>query len=188
MPVSVNAQVTDNSSDPMGEKLFVSGQDGYHTYRIPSVVVTMKGTILAACEGRKDSRSDSGDIDLLVKRSGDNGKTWKLGGSTPEHMVNECEAVELTGGRIMLNMRNYDPSMRYRQTSVSHDGGISWHEQQFDTILIEPICQAAIERFSWPEDYRQNVILFSNPYEAIVFAQLPLKSMNNESKPSRLVV
>src|SRR6185436_12291173 len=44
--------------------VFVSGQDGYHTFRIPSVVVTAKGTVLAFCEGRVKSRSDTGDIDL----------------------------------------------------------------------------------------------------------------------------
>ena len=56
--------------------VFVSGQDGYHTYRIPAIIVTTNGTLLAFCEGRKNSRGDSGDIDLLVKRSMDGGKTW----------------------------------------------------------------------------------------------------------------
>ena len=56
--------------------VFVSGQDGYHTYRIPSLLITGKGTLLAFCEGRKNSSSDSGDIDLLLKRSTDGGKTW----------------------------------------------------------------------------------------------------------------
>jgi sialidase-1 len=41
--------------------LFVSGQGGYHTYRIPSVLVTATGMILAFCEGRRYSASDSGD-------------------------------------------------------------------------------------------------------------------------------
>ena len=34
------------------------------------------GTLLAFAEGRKNSRSDTGDIDLLLKRSPDGGKTW----------------------------------------------------------------------------------------------------------------
>ena len=34
--------------------VFVSGQGGYHTYRIPSLIATGKGTLLAFCEGRKD--------------------------------------------------------------------------------------------------------------------------------------
>src|ERR1035437_6788136 len=55
--------------------VFVSGQGGYHTYRIPALIVTSNQTLLAFCEGRKHSRSDTGDIDLLLKRSTDSGKT-----------------------------------------------------------------------------------------------------------------
>ncbi len=62
---------------PKQEAVFTSGKDGYHTYRIPAIVVTKKGTVLAFCEGRKRSGSDYGDIDLVLKRSFDNGKTWE---------------------------------------------------------------------------------------------------------------
>lgn len=41
---------------PIGHPLFISGQGGYHTYRIPALVVTTQGTVLAFCEGRKDHR------------------------------------------------------------------------------------------------------------------------------------
>ncbi len=57
-------------------EVFVAGQDGYNTYRIPSVLVTAKGTILAFCEGRKTGRGDSGNIDVVLKRSLDGGTTW----------------------------------------------------------------------------------------------------------------
>lgn len=56
--------------------IYESGKDGYHSYRIPSLISTRDGTLLAFCEGRKVSRSDSGDIDLLAKRSDDGGITW----------------------------------------------------------------------------------------------------------------
>src|SRR5690606_38595533 len=49
---------------------------GYHTYRIPSLVVTRQGTRLAFCEGRKAGRGDAGDIDLLLRRSTASGRTW----------------------------------------------------------------------------------------------------------------
>ncbi|MDX1980147.1 MAG: sialidase family protein [Bryobacteraceae bacterium] len=61
---------------PAQTELFESGTGGYHTYRIPALIATPKGTLLAFCEGRKNSRSDSGDIDLLVRRSTDGGRTW----------------------------------------------------------------------------------------------------------------
>lgn len=55
---------------------FASGVGGYHTYRIPAVVATAKGTILAFAEGRKHGAGDSGDIDLLLRTSLDGGRTW----------------------------------------------------------------------------------------------------------------
>ena len=56
-------------------ELFEAGQDGYKIFRIPGVVVTAKGTILAYCEARKTG-SDWGEIDILLRRSTDGGKTW----------------------------------------------------------------------------------------------------------------
>jgi sialidase-1 len=56
--------------------VFKAGNGGYHTFRIPALVVTSKGTLLAFAEGRKESRSDSGDIDIVLRRSHDRGKTW----------------------------------------------------------------------------------------------------------------
>jgi len=63
-------------AQPEFTDVFVSGEGGYHTYRIPATVITRSNTILAFCEGRKNSRSDTGKIDLLLKRSKDDGKSW----------------------------------------------------------------------------------------------------------------
>ncbi len=57
--------------------LFVSGEGGYNSYRIPAILVSSKGTILVFCEGRKHSLSDTGDIDIILRRSTDGGKTWE---------------------------------------------------------------------------------------------------------------
>jgi sialidase-1 len=59
-----------------GADVFVAGRDGYHTFRIPAVVATSKGTLLAFAEGRKAGRGDAGDIDLVLRRSSDGGATW----------------------------------------------------------------------------------------------------------------
>ncbi|HUR54816.1 MAG TPA: sialidase family protein, partial [Gemmataceae bacterium] len=59
--------------------VFTADTGGYKLYRIPGVVVTSKGTVLAYCEARKSDRGDWGTIDILLKRSTDGGKTW--GGS-----------------------------------------------------------------------------------------------------------
>ncbi len=64
------------SSGLKSADVFVGFHDGYPIYRIPAMVVSNKGTILAFCEGRKTGIFDHGNIDLVLKRSFDNGKTW----------------------------------------------------------------------------------------------------------------
>ena len=56
--------------------LFTAGEEGYKLYRIPGLVVTKRGTVLAYCEARKSDRGDWGQIDILMRRSTDGGKTW----------------------------------------------------------------------------------------------------------------
>jgi sialidase-1 len=294
-------------SDELMTKVFVSGTDGYDTYRIPAIVVTEKGTIIAFCEGRKDTGGDSGNIDILLKRSFDNGKTWtrqqkiwddssntcgnpcpivdrqtgtihllmtwnrgddkekdiineasidsrrvfvcsssddgetwevpwqitsdvkkfnwtwyatgpgagiqiergehvgrlvapcdhieavskdyyshiiysddngqtwKLGGSTHEPKVNECQVVEISQNRLMLNMRNYDRSIHTRQVSFSADGGLTWNKQKFDLNLIEPICQASFRAVLWNSDSTREYLFFSNPADTANRINMTLK-------------
>ena len=57
--------------------LFFAGEGGYKLYRIPGIVVTKQGTVLAYCEARKSDRGDWGPIDVLMRRSTDGGKTWQ---------------------------------------------------------------------------------------------------------------
>jgi sialidase-1 len=302
------------ADEHVGEPVFVSGQDGYNTYRIPALAVTTQGTVLAFCEGRKKGGGDSGDIDLLVKRSANDGKTWsaqqvvwddagntcgnpcavvdrdrgtiwllttwnrgddlehqiiaqaakdsrrvfvtrsdddgrtwsapkeitadvkltnwtwyatgpgsgiqiehgshkgrlvipcdhieaetkhyyshiiysddhgqnwKIGGTTPEHRVNECEVVEVAGGKLMLNMRNYEHAKKSRQVAFSDDGGLTWSGQRFDEALIEPICQAAVERYSWPDQTNRSVVLFSNPASTNKRANMTLRASFDEGQ------
>jgi len=55
--------------------LFCAGTAGYHTYRIPALL-KVGVVLLAFCEGRRDTNRDTGQIDLLVKRSLDGGRSW----------------------------------------------------------------------------------------------------------------
>ncbi|HWG44353.1 MAG TPA: CocE/NonD family hydrolase [Gemmataceae bacterium] len=86
--------------------VFLSGRDGYHTYRIPSLLVTKKGTLLAFCEGRKKGGGDAGDIDLLLKRSFDGGKTWAktqvVWDDGENTCGNPCPVVDQRTGTIWL--------------------------------------------------------------------------------------
>jgi hypothetical protein len=56
--------------------LFEAGRDGYALYRIPGIVATAKGALLAYCEARKSASGDWGATDLLLRRSTDGGRTW----------------------------------------------------------------------------------------------------------------
>src|SRR5688500_7183371 len=82
--------------------VFRSGDEGYHTFRIPSLIVTPKGTVLAFCEGRKNGTSDTGDIDLILKRSTDGGATWKplqvVADHGPDTIGNPCPVIDRASG------------------------------------------------------------------------------------------
>jgi len=56
--------------------LFKIGDHGYNLYHIPGIAVTAKGTILAWCEARVNVGNDWDDIDILLRRSTDDGVTW----------------------------------------------------------------------------------------------------------------
>lgn len=86
--------------------LFVAGQDGYHTYRIPAIIRAQNGTLLAFAEGRKSAGGDAGDIDIVLKRSTDGGRTW-----SPQQVVwdddtntcgNPCPVVDASTGMVSL--------------------------------------------------------------------------------------
>ena len=66
------------SAEPLLEKLdlFEAGKEDYVLYRIPGLVVTKTGTVLAYCEARRTGKSDWDTIDILLRRSTDGGKRW----------------------------------------------------------------------------------------------------------------
>lgn len=67
------------AAEPFLEKqpLFTEGSDGFTLYRIPGIVVTVKGTVLAYCEARKFTVADRGEIEIHMRRSTDGGRTWE---------------------------------------------------------------------------------------------------------------
>jgi hypothetical protein len=111
--------------------------------------------------------------------SDDGGYSWNLGGSTPQDQVNECTVAELSGGNLLLNMRNYN-GIRIRQTSTSTDGGISWSPLRSDSMLIEPVCQASMIWSAAPG--RKPVLAFSNPASANSRTAMTVKLSFDEGK------
>ncbi|MCA9425528.1 MAG: exo-alpha-sialidase [Candidatus Omnitrophica bacterium] len=98
------------SSEGLGEEnqvdVFISGTEGYDTFRIPSLFVTPSGAVLAICEGRKESRSDTGNIDLVLKRSEDGGETWGplqvIADDGDNVMGNPCPVLDRETGTIWM--------------------------------------------------------------------------------------
>ena len=109
---SANARNTAEANDrerlPRKMNLFTSGADGCHTYRIPSIIGTGKGTLLAFCEGRRKGRGDAGDIDLVMKRSTDGGATWGktqvVWDDAGNTCGNPCPVIDRETGTIWLLM------------------------------------------------------------------------------------
>lgn len=66
------------AAEPQLDKinLFTAGENGYALYRIPGVVVTQRGTVLAYCEARVTGKGDWDAIDIVLRRSTDGGKSW----------------------------------------------------------------------------------------------------------------
>ncbi len=58
------------------QDLFEAGTGGYETCRIPGLLATPRGSLLAWCEARKGGHHDWVDIDILLRRSDDGGRTW----------------------------------------------------------------------------------------------------------------
>ena len=130
---------------PRQTDVFFSGTGGYHTYRIPSLLVTKHGTLLAFCEGRKNSRRDYGDIDLLIKRSEDSGKTWSrqqiVWDDAENTCGNPCPVVDRQTGSTWLLMtwnrgddreseikKNTSKDTRRVWVTKSDDDGLTWSE------------------------------------------------------------
>ena len=95
-----------SGGEPQHELLFDSGREGYLRYRIPVLTVTTQGTVLAFCEGRKDGGGLEGDIDLVLKRSFDSGRTWQpmalVADDGPNTLGNPGAVVDRKTGTIWM--------------------------------------------------------------------------------------
>jgi sialidase-1 len=76
--------------------IFEAGTGGYAHYRVPAIVVSARGTVLAFAEARKSTRGDWGAQDIVMRRSTDGGRTW-----TPPRVVARVNGA--AGGAIQPN-------------------------------------------------------------------------------------
>ena len=143
---------------PQQQPLWTSGQGGYHTYRIPALAVSTRGTILAFCEGRRDARSDSGTIHMLLRRSTDDGLTWDETRIVRQEegvtCGNPCPIVDRDTGTVWLlfckNLADGPETMicagkapRTVWLTHSDDDGLTWSEP------VEITSRAKDPRWTW---------------------------------------
>jgi sialidase-1 len=91
--------------------VFESGTEGYDTFRIPAITRATDGTLLAFAEGRVEGGGDTGDIDLVLRRSTDNGRTWGqlqvVGDNGPNVFGNPAPVIDpATGDVVLLTTHN----------------------------------------------------------------------------------
>lgn len=122
----------------------------YHSFRIPSLIRTERDTLIAFVEGRADSNRDYGNINLLYKRSTDDGDTWgpirEVVGRGQGVWGNPTAVVDGSNGKIWLFM-NHQPEGHHpvdswddRQTwvSTSTDDGVTFSEPVNMSDTLKP--------------------------------------------------
>ena len=109
--------------------LFTSGEEGYRRYRIPALVVSTRGTVLAFCEARRHTGSDDDEIDLLLRRSFDGGQTWEerqmVVSDGDRTCGNPCPVVDRNSGAILLPFCKDNQQVFLTR---SDDDGQTWSE------------------------------------------------------------
>lgn len=153
--------------------VFVSGIDGYQSYRIPALIALPNGDLLAFGEGRVNNAADYGDIDIVMKRSSDGGKTWGkilvVADSEGLQIGNSAPVVDLTdpnfhNGRIFLFFNTGDnheyevrtgKGLREVWYKTSTDNGATWSEAVNITIHVhKPNQPDRNPNYNFKEDWR----------------------------------
>jgi sialidase-1 len=140
---SVGRSATSDEQGLSQSDIFISGMDGYHTYRIPALIVTKKGTLLAFCEGRRNSSSDTGEIDMLMKRSLDGGRSWShqqvIWHDGSNTCGNACPVVDQTTGTVWLLLTH----------NLGQDGEGAIGKRRSQGTRTAWVCKSADDGLSW---------------------------------------
>ena len=187
-------------------KVFTSGEDGYKSFRIPAIIRAGNDDLLAIAEGRVNGGADFGDINLVLKRSVDKGKTWsalqvlvdigELQAGNPAPVLDQFDISNPQGVLYVFynTGNNHENEVRkgngYREVwyikSVDH--GVSWSMPVNITRQVHrPKIQGTDYQFD--EDWRSYAItpghamqFKSGPYKGRIFvpanhsAGTPMKS------------
>jgi sialidase-1 len=131
---------------PVSLALWAAGEAGYATFRIPSLVVTGHGTILAFAVGRKSLGSDWSSADILMRRSTDGGFTfspsWRAAGNGVDTTDNPTAIADRrTGTLYLVYQQSYDHCFEIE----SRDDGVTFTAPRD----ITPVFDAYRSQFPW---------------------------------------
>ncbi|HOX27976.1 MAG TPA: sialidase family protein [bacterium] len=119
--------------------LFAAGEGGYKSYRIPAMIVSARGTVLAFAEARKNGPADQGDIDIVVRRSFDGGATWdekRIVYEDGAHTIGNPSPVVDRDTKEIILLFNKDNERVLVTRSV--DDGATWAEPEDITKDVKP--------------------------------------------------
>jgi sialidase-1 len=166
--------------------VFESGTEGHKSYRIPAIINLPNNKLLAFCEGRVNGAGDFGDINIVMKRSSDKGKTWSslqtIVDADSLQAGNPAPVVDLSDpaypkGRIFLfynTGNNHEGEVRkgkglrevWYKTSV--DAGVTWSDAANITLQVHKPKQPQVNpAYNFTEDWRSYA---NTPGHAMQFA------------------
>lgn len=134
------------------------------------------GTLVVPAEGRDEKGLPFSTI--LYSKNG--GKNWETGNPADSN-TNECMAVQLSDGSIMLNMRERSnrgkKEKNGRAIAISKDLGKTWTTHPTSrTALIEPACMASLHKHIYQDGKeKKEALLFLNPSSISTRNQFTLK-------------
>ncbi len=153
--------------------VFVSGTDGHKSYRIPAIIDLPNGELLAFAEGRVHNAGDFGDINIVMKRSTDKGKSWSAMQTVVDYDTlqagNPAPVVDVTDpaypkGRIFLfynTGNNHEGEVRkghgLREVwyVTSEDGGATWSAPTNITTQVHRPKQPQVNAaYNFEQDWR----------------------------------
>jgi sialidase-1 len=142
--IDIEEEGTEDDSSGLSKRQesvpFVGGKGGYKVYRAPTLAKAKDGTLLAFAEGRVNGHEDEDDMDVVLRRSKDGGKSWEPMQVLANDGKNPCKnqsPVVLPSGRILLMWlwNEWIPSESDRTTrrvylQHSDDHGKTWSKKR----------------------------------------------------------